>query len=100
MDLTENIVNDALDRYPNEYPSRLKAETLRELANIERAAYIRGRKDERQLRESQKPSTSDEALHIGDVVVPKGKLCDHAFKHLKFVRDRQIVCKCGERFSY
>jgi len=40
------------------------------------------------------------SVDLADVVVPKGKLCDHAFKHLKFVRDRQIVCKCGERFSY
>jgi hypothetical protein len=40
------------------------------------------------------------SVDLADVVVPKGKLCDHFFKHLKFVRDRQIVCKCGERFSY
>ena len=40
------------------------------------------------------------SVDLADVVVPKGKLCDHSFKHLKFVRDRQIVCKCGERFSY
>ena len=42
----------------------------------------------------------NKALTIPDVVLPKGKLCDHKFKDLTFIRDRQIVCKCGDRFSY
>jgi len=39
-------------------------------------------------------------LNIAPVVVPKGKLCGHKFKDLTFIRDRQIVCKCGKRFSH
>lgn len=66
MDLTENIVKDALDRYPNEYPKQLMVDA-RTMANWNREAYIRGRKDERELRASQKPETSDSALPTSDV---------------------------------
>ena len=65
MDLTENIEKDAMIRYKNE----LGEPSLVYNMNAHRRwAYIQGRKDERKLRESQNHETSDEALHIGDVV--------------------------------
>jgi len=39
-------------------------------------------------------------LDIPVVVVPKGTLCEHKFKDLTFITDRQIKCKCGKYFSY
>ena len=79
MELTENISNDASDRYPDVHHSNLMIDG-RELRNIERRAYIRGRKDGRELRVSQNTSTSDEALTIPVVVGRSEQLKAEVFK--------------------
>jgi hypothetical protein len=65
MDEISDELKQAATRHWNDYFSRLKPETWDECKHTIRVrSFIAGAK----WRENQKPSTSDEALPIGDVV--------------------------------
>jgi hypothetical protein len=91
MDEISDELKQAATRHWNDYFSRLKPETWDECKHTIRVrSFIAGAK----WRENQKPSTSDEALPIGDVVV-----CDHQLAERGYHGDKYSVCiKCRKEF--